>query len=117
MKNTILGQVTLDGVVQVYIDGVPLTPTRSLRIYRHSPDGFQWGYAGSGPAQLALAILLEFTEKDIAIRHYQAFKFAKIATQRSQEWLRIDLDVLHWIKLRECERNEHDTNERKKHYA
>ena len=26
----------------------------------HSPDGFEWGYSGSGPADLALSILADF---------------------------------------------------------
>jgi Family of unknown function (DUF6166) len=30
-----------------------------LEIANHSPDGFEWGYGGSGPAQLALAILAD----------------------------------------------------------
>src|SRR6059036_1653610 len=30
-----------------------------LEIRNHSPTGFQWGYAGSGPAQLALALLVD----------------------------------------------------------
>ena len=30
----------------------PLDPRFDLR--RHSPDGFNWGYCGSGPAQLAV---------------------------------------------------------------
>lgn len=34
--------------------GKPLAPRFDLR--RHSPTGFECGYAGSGPAQLALAI-------------------------------------------------------------
>lgn len=28
---------------------------------RHKSDSFAWGYGGSGPAQLALALLLDFT--------------------------------------------------------
>ena len=36
-----------------------LTPDRSLEVYNHSPTGFEWGYGGSGPHQLALAILIE----------------------------------------------------------
>ena len=32
----------------------------------HSPDGFEWGYGGSGPADLALAILVDFFEEDPA---------------------------------------------------
>jgi hypothetical protein len=30
----------------------------------HSPDGFEWGYGGSGPADLALAILLDYFHED-----------------------------------------------------
>lgn len=30
----------------------------------HSPDGFEWGYPGSGPADLALAILADFFDED-----------------------------------------------------
>jgi len=37
---------------------VPLPP--QLRLRNHSPTGFSWGYGGSGPAQLALAILVDY---------------------------------------------------------
>ena len=33
----------------------------SLQIVEHSPEGFNWEYEGSGPAQLALGILYEVT--------------------------------------------------------
>ncbi len=36
---------------------LPIEP--SLRAANHSPTGFEWGYRGSGPHQLALAILLD----------------------------------------------------------
>lgn len=39
-----------------------LSLEKSFRITDHSPDGFQWGYSGSGPAQLAAAILYEITD-------------------------------------------------------
>lgn len=38
---------------------IELKPEASQKIINHSPDGFQWGYSGSGPSQLALAILLK----------------------------------------------------------
>lgn len=38
-------------------DGRPLDPCYTIR--NHSPTGFAWGYEGSGPAQLALAILVD----------------------------------------------------------
>jgi hypothetical protein len=45
-------------------------------VYNHSPDGFMWGYGGSGPAQLALALLLDLTEDDreLSLAHYQRLK-------------------------------------------
>lgn len=63
----------------VYLDGQYLSPKKSQKIYNHSPDGFAWGYSGSGPAQLALAILLELTDKETALRIHQEFKRQLIA--------------------------------------
>jgi hypothetical protein len=52
-----------------------LTPERSLALVNHSPSGFEWGYGGSGPAQLALALLLDYTgDEAFALNHYQEFK-------------------------------------------
>ena len=39
--------------VDVTVDGRALDPRFDL--WNHSPTGFEWGYGGSGPAQLALA--------------------------------------------------------------
>jgi uncharacterized protein (DUF2249 family) len=61
---------------QVTVDGQPLNPRYDLR--NHSPDGFAWGYGGSGPAQLALAILADCTDDKTAQQYYQDFKFAVI---------------------------------------
>ncbi|MFB0523952.1 MAG: DUF6166 domain-containing protein [Phycisphaerae bacterium] len=48
----------------------------------HSPDGFNWGYGGSGPADLALNILYDYFRriklkkaKQTAIALYQRFKW------------------------------------------
>ena len=58
-----------------------LDPTPSQKIWNHSPDGFNWGYGGSGPAQLALALLYDVTkDKDIAVRLHQEFKRDCVAT-------------------------------------
>ena len=52
-----------------------VTPEQSLELANHSPSGFSWGYSGSGPAQLALALLLDYTgDEDVALAHYTAFK-------------------------------------------
>lgn len=43
-------------------------------ICRHSPDGFQWGYGGSGPADAALSILTDCIGTEEANKYYQYFK-------------------------------------------
>ena len=64
--------------VSVSGDPVPLTP--SLALANHSPTGFAWGYAGSGPAQLALALLIAFgCTPGEALRLHQRFKRDLIA--------------------------------------
>ena len=57
----------------------PLRPRLDLR--NHSPTGFAWGYNGSGPAQLALAILADCYVDKTALRYYQQFKELVIATR------------------------------------
>lgn len=38
-------------------------------------SGFEWGYGGSGPAQLALALLLDYTDdEEFALTYYTQFK-------------------------------------------
>ena len=59
---------------QVWVDDQELTPERSQKVFNHSPDGFNWGYEGSGPAQLALAILLLVTDEQTAVKFHQKFK-------------------------------------------
>jgi hypothetical protein len=50
------------------------------RYVNHSPDGFAWGYGGSGPAQLAFALLLDVTGNiDRALAAYQDYKWQVIA--------------------------------------
>jgi len=56
-ENTIVGEYG-DWFDTVTFDGKLLDPAPSQALHNHSPDGFAWGYQGSGPAQLALAILL-----------------------------------------------------------
>ena len=47
-----------------------LKPRFDLR--QHSPTGFEWGFGGSGPAQLALALLADWSGDDgFALKHYQ----------------------------------------------
>ncbi|MEL6614470.1 MAG: DUF6166 domain-containing protein [Bacteroidota bacterium] len=46
---------------------------------RHSPTGIEWGYLGSGPADLALSVLMALTDEQTARALYQRFKAEVIA--------------------------------------
>lgn len=79
------GLRTTDGVyVNVNEDGKvkKLSLGTSLKIRNHSPTGFNFGYGGSGPAQLALAILLDYSGKIPHPACYQDFKRQFIATMK-----------------------------------
>ena len=89
--------------VIVTVNGRRLNPRFDL--WNHSPTGFEWGYCGSGPAQLALAILSDHCSNDEqALNLYQRFKWAVIAELPHRSWMltsqHIDL-VLQ--KLRDTE--------------
>jgi hypothetical protein len=72
-------------------------PTR-LDLRNHSPDGFNWGYGGSGPAQLALAMLAYELEDDrAALMLYQHFKLDMIAPIREDTWELTSRDITKWV--------------------
>ena len=80
---------------------VPLHPSWSQRVYNHSPDGFNWGYLGSGPAQLALALLLDATrDENLSLRHYQDFKFMVVANFED-DWSINQEEIFDWLDTRE----------------
>lgn len=84
---------------RVEVDGRPLSPSQSLKVRNHSPTGFAWGYHGSGPAQLALAILLEAgVARPRAERLYQRFKLEKIGPLPFGCDFVLELDVLAWAE-------------------
>jgi len=78
-KTFILSAVRANERVTVLLNDKPLTPNESLKLVNHSPDGFNWGYSGSGPSQFALAVLLELYGKEIALAEYQSFKSQVLA--------------------------------------
>ena len=85
-------------VFRVDDNGMQALPART-DLQNHSPTGFAWGYGGSGPAQLALAMLADVTGDDAtALRHYQRFKFDKIAPLPSGEWEITAEQVNDWLQ-------------------
>ena len=76
----------------VTVNGRALDPRFDLRF--HSPDGFEWSYSGSGPAQLALAILADHMADDQeALNLYQRFKWAVIAGLPRRGWTLTSQDI------------------------
>jgi len=56
-------------------------------LWNHSPTGFEWGYDGSGLAQLALAILADhLSDDELAVALHQSFKWAVIAKLPKRDW-------------------------------
>jgi hypothetical protein len=91
---------------EVYIGNQRLDPAPSLKVHNHSPDGWNWGYGGSGPSQLALGILLFLTDDiEFATANYQDFKWEVIAGIQQGQDFTLDVgDVQMWIyKKKELE--------------
>lgn len=83
---------------KVWLNGKLLSPKRSQKVFNHSPDGFNWSYGGSGPAQLALAVLLEVTnDRNIAMANYQRFKWKVIAALPARDF-ECEIDVSPYCK-------------------
>ena len=78
---------------------LPLKP--SLQIAEHSPEGFNWGYERSGPAQLTLGILYEVTGNVALSReYYPLFKIDHVS-QWSEHWEMRESEVLEWLVMSE----------------
>jgi hypothetical protein len=75
---TYIGQAPHRVIVQL-ANGKVRELDLALAVRSHSPTGFSWGYGGSGPAQLALAICIDCVGRHRALEVYQAFKWDVIA--------------------------------------
>jgi Family of unknown function (DUF6166) len=82
--------------------GRPAPLKMCLNVMKHSPTGFEWGYPGSGPAQLALAILVDAigrtkAEKERALRLHQRFKAAVVVKLPHEKWMLTRSQVLDLV--------------------
>lgn len=74
----------------------------SLSLRNHSPSGPAWGYAGSGPSQLALAILLWANVPEAeALIHYDAFKWEVVAELPHEGWELESGRVREWVRIKQ----------------
>lgn len=71
------------------------------RYVRHSPDGFEFGYGGSGPSDTALNLLAMFIPVKEATRDglYNDFKFAFVANVDQEKGGEVDGNAIReWIR-------------------
>ena len=77
--------------VMVTVNDKPL----KHRVY-HSPDGFNWGYGGSGPADLAISILWDFIGTKPTPGLYQDFKSHFVAGWKDT-WEITSEEIQNWL--------------------
>ena len=99
---------TEDGVQAFVVvqNGSDVTIREPLpHIERHSPTGFEFGYGGSGPADLAYSILTHwflsygFTKAEAeeqASIHYYNFKWSFVAAEKSKRLVISDEEIENW---------------------
>lgn len=82
---------------EVLKDGNHLDIQPSRELYNHSSE-FNWGYEGSGAAQLALALLYDATgDKELSISLHQNFKREYVSGWGTL-WTVAKNDILAWVK-------------------
>ncbi len=70
-------------VTVVTVDGEPLDPRHDVR---NLSLGFEWGYVGSGPYQLALALLAHHRGAAEALQSYKDFAEVVVGELGEDEW-------------------------------
>ena len=82
----------------VTVNDRPLNPR--LDLWNHSPSGFEWGYSGSGPAQLALALLADhLSDDDEAVRLHHDFKCEVVARLPYRGWTLTDREIREYLDM------------------
>lgn len=105
MKNNILTTAHLKGIrsdvahggdCKVWLNGKLLNLQTSLKYCSKSPTGFNWGYGGSGPGQLAYEICRQLYGLETANLVFQDFKWTFISNIQDDSFdLTLDLKVFN----------------------
>ena len=109
MSKFYVGERTPDGCQVAVLDTDKpdharlLDPRYDLR--NHSPDGFEFGFAGSGPSQLSLALLADaLGDDERAQRTYQSFKFKVVGRLTGDMFKLTEDDIRHKVAEIEAEK-------------
>lgn len=106
--------VTYNGVRRatgclVTCDGVMVDPRNNLR--NHSATGFDWGTAGGGTSQLALAMLCDFyRDDDKALQYYEEFRADILAPIAQPVWTIKADTIIEWTRRKMKERKHEATH-------
>ncbi len=86
-------------------DGKGRELSRRLDLRQHSHTGFEWGYLGSGPAQLALALCADVLgDNSRALQVYQAFKRRVVSALAGDSWSLTEEQIRSTINAIESDR-------------
>jgi len=83
------------GVIGELLDRRDESPR--LDIANHSPTSLNWGYCGSGPHQLAIALLADAVDDGVADRLAGRFKFDVIGGL-PDSWSLTREDIVAWVE-------------------
>jgi len=81
------------GSVSVWVNDDGVTRRLEHKV-RHSPSGFEWGYRGSGPADLARSLLWDVMGEEPEPEVYQKFKVEMLADLEDDEWTMTEVEIL-----------------------
>lgn len=99
-SNYDLGALIISGNLaerSITINGTFIYPEDySQKIRNHSPDGFSWGYTGSGCSQTALSILMEVVPVNIALMFYHDFKDEFVSRWRDN--FTVEINLRNWLR-------------------
>lgn len=98
-------RIEVGATVDVEDDGQHRGLDPRFDIRSHSPTGFEWGYTGSGPAQLSLALAADVLGDDERAQDiYQDLKFKLISRLPAEGWTLTESELLTTIGRLEEER-------------
>lgn len=99
-----IDRTTDDAKVDIYENDVKIGPLHNrMDVFRHSPDGYSWGYGGSGPHQLAGNLLMHMlggnkAAAEIARQYYHQFVNDFLCKVDMAEPIEIrEEDVRQWL--------------------